>query len=256
MITENKEGLQEFNIVMPEHREEGISAMLRLKNEEEWIRPCLESIQWMDEIVCCFQNSTDRTEKIVREFQNVKIYYYPFDSHPNGPGHKKVWHDSVYSRAYFYNWCLSKTTKTVVSKWDGDMVAFDWLGDAVRNLLDSHDIIRSYGVDMCGAEIAHTSAHPWTADEPRFFRVTDETYYVTGEKTEWFTKQREGMGFKEPGYMHFKWAKSLESASKAWPVNWREVEHFTRIYANKARPCEVWAGEYPTPVKRMLDARS
>ena len=87
---ENREGYQEYNILRDYYsgRKPGLSAMLRLKNEEEWIRPCLLSIQgWFEELAVFLQNSTDRTEAIIREMNlpQVRIYHYPFDSFPNGP---------------------------------------------------------------------------------------------------------------------------------------------------------------------------
>jgi len=89
---QNIEGYTEYN-VDPQawvNRKPGISALLRLANEEDFIRPCIESIlPIFDEIVCTLQCSTDSTEQILRSFNDpkIKIYHYPFESIPNGPGH-------------------------------------------------------------------------------------------------------------------------------------------------------------------------
>lgn len=249
----NIEGFTEYDIPTDWHanREPGLSAMIRLKDEIEWIRPCLDSIVgWFDEIVICLQNCTDGTDEVVREYaaayDHIAVYDYPFDSHPNGPGHDAHPVDSVYDRAYFYNWSLAKTTRTHVAKWDGDMVAMDRLGDTVRELISRFDIVRCFGVDICGAEL-QMSQHQHTANEPRFFRVTPDTYYRQGPYCEVFTGHHfNGYNIAWPTYLHFKWAKDIESASKAWPDNWRDIEHFQRIYANKAKPLELYTGEMPS----------
>lgn len=252
MILNNIEGLAEYDIPedWAENRVPGLSAMLRLKNEAEYIRPCLEAIvDWFDEIVICLQPCTDGTDEIVREYESdkVKIYDYPFDSHPNGPGHDKYPEGSVYDRAYFYNWTLSKTTRTHVAKWDGDMVAMDWLAGSVHELIHRYDIVRCKGVDICGDWFV--SPHPHTANEPRFFRVTPETFYVQGKYCETFTQHHaKGFDIASPGYLHFKWAKSRASATKAWPDDWADIEHFVRIYNNKAHPVEKYVGEIPSPL--------
>ena len=88
--------------------------------------------------------------------------------------------DSIYSRAYFYNWCLAKTTYQWVSKWDGDMVAMDWLGPTVRPLLDRYDIIKILGVNIAGEHLDQLSTEPVTGLHPQFFRVRKDISLSAG----------------------------------------------------------------------------
>lgn len=265
---ENRERSEKYYIPREFYkgRKPGLSAMIRLKNEEEWIRLCLLSIKdWFDEIIVTLQNSTDRTEEIIREMNlpHLKTYHYPFDSFPNGPGHDAYPLDSVHTRAYYYNWSLAKTTRQWVCKWDGDMVALDWLGERIRELMKSCDIIRIHGVDIVGEGLRHVGDNSLTGSEPRFFRVYRNTFYYSGERSEVFSNPRRRypgvrikyLALEKSAFLHFKWAKSFESAIKAWPKNWRETLHFQGLVALKGTPKKTYDGEYPSVVREILEQR-
>ncbi len=68
---ENREGLLNFNFTLFESRlREGVSALLRVKNEEEKIHYCLMSIMDIfDEIVLVDNGSEDKTLDVVRKFK-------------------------------------------------------------------------------------------------------------------------------------------------------------------------------------------
>ena len=55
-----------------------ISVVIVTFNEENRIRPTLESVKWCDEIVIVDSCSTDRTVEICKEYSNCKIYSQPF----------------------------------------------------------------------------------------------------------------------------------------------------------------------------------
>lgn len=230
---ENIEGMREWNVPEVRERVPGLSAMLRLKNEAEFIRPCVLSIlDLFDEVVCCMQNSTDGTEAILRSINSpkIKIYGYPFDSLPNGPGHGRQPRGSVYERAYFYNWCLAHTTREWVSKWDGDMVALPWLKE-IRKMMPGYDAIKFPGVNIVQINPYLTSKHqPEAPTDFRFFRARG-AYYETGAHSERLILPDDYrvMKIQMPGYLHFKFCKNKESQRAAWPDKWRDMEHFRRI---------------------------
>lgn len=58
-------------------QEAGISVCIITLNEEHNIRECLESIQWVDEIIVIDSGSEDRTVSICEEF-GAKIFHQPF----------------------------------------------------------------------------------------------------------------------------------------------------------------------------------
>ncbi|WP_324650439.1 glycosyltransferase family 2 protein [Georgenia sp. H159] len=53
-----------------------ISAVLIVKDEEEYLARCLESVRWVDEIVVYDTGSTDRTVEIARQFTDTVIEGY------------------------------------------------------------------------------------------------------------------------------------------------------------------------------------
>lgn len=253
----NVEGLTEYDIGPGwcEGRKPGFSAMIRLKDDAEWIEKSVESVYGgFDEIVICLQgDQTDGTDEIVRGLPDpqdkIRVYEFPFDSIPNGPGHDQQARGSVHERAYFYNWCLSKTTRKIVSKWDGDMVAFDWLLDTVRRDMKGTNAVSFKGWDIVGPRKRHVSLRKrHTANEVRFWRVTPDTYFYTGKYCEVLRKPSPVLEWPQVGYLHFKWAKDFRSATKAWPSGWEKHEHFRRIYARYVdkRSMTLYNGEVPT----------
>lgn len=240
-------------------REPGLSAFVRLANEEEWIEPSIRSIlPWCDEVVCALQCSTDRTEEILRSIGDPKIsiFQYPFKPWPNGPGHGRQPGDSLHNNAYFYNWNLSMTRHEWAIKWDGDMVAMDGLGDTIRGLIDNAGdaVVCMSGINLVG-DCMHMSKEQPTIHEnqPRLFRMRPGVYYLTGAQTQMLTYPAGARRVEIEGaaYLHFKWAK--RSCYQGWPDNWREIPHFQRI-AERAIPGKKYTGETPVSLKGILDA--
>ena len=53
---------------------QSISIVLAVKNEENNIKPCLESVLWADEIIIIDNGSTDNTVKIAQQYTD-QIYF-------------------------------------------------------------------------------------------------------------------------------------------------------------------------------------
>lgn len=62
---------------------EKVSAVLITLNEEERIRPTLESLRWADEIVVLDFQSTDRTAELCREYTD-RVFQEPWKGYVNG----------------------------------------------------------------------------------------------------------------------------------------------------------------------------
>lgn len=112
-------------------RKEGVSGMLRVKNGEDYLRlSILSVINQLDELIIVFNDSNDSTEKIVVELENeypdkIKVYkYIPVVYPPNNDKYLETSENSFHSLAYYYNFTLSKTTKTYVTKIDDDQLYF------------------------------------------------------------------------------------------------------------------------------------
>lgn len=115
----------------PEFR---ISAMMRIKDEEDFLRPSVLSIlDLVDEIILVDNLSTDKTPHIIDELKAAhphKIRSYQYRHHVARVGEEnrqlsESWIGRYSPRllANFYNWCLKRCTMPFVLKWDGDMLA-------------------------------------------------------------------------------------------------------------------------------------
>ena len=262
MHLRNREKIDEYYI--PEdwykNRRKGISAMLRVRDEEEFIKPCMLSIKdFFDELVIGLNKCSDRTPQIIKElnYPNVKIFEYPFTLHHNGPGHNQIPENSVHDNAYFYNWVLSKTNYEYVCKWDGDMVALPNLDKKVRKVVFKNKVVQITECNITGDELAYLSEEAPRNTEPRFFRVSKYTFYRQGDVCEYFTHNygNDVVTIDFPVFLHFKNAKSMKSATKIWPDDWREIEFFQRLRDKRLKGA-VYKGMYPEALKEKIIERA
>jgi len=90
----------------------GISMIMRIKNEMDWIRPSVESIRsFADEILIVDNGSTDGTYEILEEMAVA------------GKGLIKLWRRPELDLCDLSNFALAQTQFRWVFRWDGDMVA-------------------------------------------------------------------------------------------------------------------------------------
>ena len=113
-------------------REYGISGYYRLYNEEDFCEASVKSyLPFFDEIILVYDSSTtDKTPEIVKKLANTypkKIKYYFYQPPVLGklmhPFFKFLPANHPYSLVNYYNYSLSKTTKQIVTKLDGDQIA-------------------------------------------------------------------------------------------------------------------------------------
>lgn len=113
-----------------------ISAMVRVCNEEEFLREAIRSIvDIVDEIVLVDNASNDGTPEVVHALKAdypglMRTYEYPHAITRVG---RETWELSERDpdgrspclSSSYYNFCLEQCTRPYVLKWDGDMVAVD-----------------------------------------------------------------------------------------------------------------------------------
>jgi glycosyltransferase involved in cell wall biosynthesis len=141
----NLEGILNYNVTLSAtHKRPGVSALLRIKNEETKIYYCLRSIyDLFREIVIVDNGSTDKTLQIICDFRKredmenkIKIYFYPFKIAPYGKQHVNTPEHSVHNFTYYSNWALSQCSHKYVCKWDGDMVLRNEARESFRGFLE------------------------------------------------------------------------------------------------------------------------
>lgn len=113
--------------------QQGLSFLIRAKNEDENIKDCIESLlsieNDIDEIIFIDNNSTDKTLSIIKEYEKkyykkIKVYQYKINIPSTGIEHETaIINNSKNTISTYYNWGLSKVTKNNIVKWDADFIA-------------------------------------------------------------------------------------------------------------------------------------
>jgi hypothetical protein len=195
----NREREIEYDFTLPSPSlRPGMSAMLRVKNEETLIEGCLDSIRDVfSEIVLIDNGSTDRTAEIISRYQaendpsgKIRLYHYPFSIARCGSEHASTPEDSVHSLVYYYNWCLSKCTRSYVCKWDADMYLHPDFRAAFREVVSR----TSYGPPVKASFGVQTLYRASTGDyflgrreiheEPRIFPNSAGVRFFKGDAWE------------------------------------------------------------------------
>jgi glycosyltransferase involved in cell wall biosynthesis len=103
---------------------------VRLRNKEDFAERALASIApFFDEIIVVYNGCTDRTPEIVERFtaaepERARAYHYVPEVFPQGTEvHRRLPADHPSSLVHYYNFALSRATRRVCGKWDGDMIA-------------------------------------------------------------------------------------------------------------------------------------
>lgn len=132
-----------------------VSAYVIAYNDEPNIRPCLESLRWVDELIVVDSYSTDATAKISREYTD-KIFQHEFR------GFGRLRNDAV-----------AHTTHEWVFSLDTDERATSELGEEIRRLLKEGPAADAYFVPrrnfFLGRQIRHCGWYP-DYRQPQFFR--------------------------------------------------------------------------------------
>jgi hypothetical protein len=132
----------------PIRSEKALSAMIRVKNEAEFLYASVTSIiDEVEEAVLVDNQSTDHSPAIMKQLcadfpQKVRTYDYPYLIRKIG------WENWEYASdpcrqaspelsASYFNWCKDRCTRSHVLNWDGDMIATDHFHEVVRRWRES-----------------------------------------------------------------------------------------------------------------------
>lgn len=143
---------------------EGVSFVIRARNEILNIQDCIDSISDIaDEIIFVDHLSTDGTYEKALElskiYDNLKVFRYDREIPKPGPNYQNNINILGNSIAQYYNFCLSKSTRKTIFKWDADFIA---------NRENLNKLITSYSLR--------------TRDDKFSMWFTGETVFIKDEK--------------------------------------------------------------------------
>ena len=208
-------------------RKPGISAYMRIKNEEQFVRlAILSHLDYYDEIIACHNGCTDNTESILRELANqhpqkIKVFHYLPKVYPVLTAeHANTASDSVHSTANYYNYALSKTTYSVAAKLDADHLAIDCnLAPVIKMIRADIKAGKQKIYSFSGINLMHDSHGAIVANDAELFAgngdhlyhpVTPQSVYEQAPRFEILNKSfrrslpREYIGLL---YFHLKYLK-------------------------------------------------
>ena len=181
-------------------RKQGISAMLRVKNEEDNIRSVLIScLPVFDEIVVIDNGSNDNTLAIISilrgisssHSEKIKVFSYPFEVARCGQENYDCPENSIHSLAYYYNYCLSLCSFSHIFKWDGDMILPNHMVDSFllfKQRVFEESSFSTPSSTVCGIPSAitvfkgHNGRYYYKKDEleaePRLFENRSDVRFV------------------------------------------------------------------------------
>jgi hypothetical protein len=204
-------------------RRPGISAFMRIRDGAFSLEAAIRShIEHFDEIVAVHNRSTDATPEILgrlaTEFgERLRVYHYVPPVYPPGSaGHANEPADSPLSLVNYYNFALTRTRFTHVTKLDDDHIA---MGAAIAKLVADVRGSRAAQREMAcfsGLNLARDEAgkvgilrrEPYSGSgDIGIFPVTSETYFVHDRRFE--VLQLPGMRrrFHSFVYWHLKYLK-------------------------------------------------
>ena len=101
-----------FRVLSPPTRPQGISVIMRVKDEKDWITLSVQSIKSIaDEIVIVDNGSTDGTYEVLKEIASRERDFI------------KLWQRPDFDQRMLSNFALGQTRFRWIFRWDGDMVA-------------------------------------------------------------------------------------------------------------------------------------
>lgn len=204
-------------------RTPGISAFMRIRDGAFSLEAAIRShIDHFDEIVAVHNRSTDATPDILAKLHaeygdRLRVFHYvPPVFPPGSEGHAKEPADSPLSLVNYYNFALTRTRHTHVTKLDDDHVA---IGEATAKLVAdvragraaSNEMACFSGINLARDDQGRAGVlrrEPYSGSgDIGIFPVTPDTYFVHDRRFE--VLQLPGMRrrFHSFVYWHLKYLK-------------------------------------------------
>ena len=226
----------------------GVSLIIRAKNEEKNIKVCIESVvDLVDEIIFVNNNSTDNTLKLIEEYAlkypKIKVYNYFINVNKAGTQHAEaIKNNDKNTLGQFYNWCLSKATMKNIIKWDADFIC---IRNNFKRMLKNYDVINKnehYALWFTGYTLFINQQKCFINlysyyDEFRLFSYENGYKWHDGELCEYNVPYLEACShkyyFKAPLFYEIKRTNEDEFSSRSSLLDNRDLNDFNLLKALK-----------------------
>ena len=223
-----------------------LSAMVRVKNEEEYLDRAITSIvDLVDEVIIVDNLSDDATPEVIGSLRaryptKIKTFTYPFNVARYGDEHTALTKTRAGRRSpnylpNFYSWCRARCTHPYILKWDGDTVATEALRPALQSFRQSKSQILFYtGINLHESREHLINGRPFEDVEPRLFykhysRYGDYQGYAERLVSPYATLFSEYAEYiQDPLYIHLKFCKQQRFTNMSANLQERE-QRFSSI---------------------------
>ncbi len=221
-----------------------ISAMMRVRNEEQFIEAAILSIiDHVDEVVIIDNMSDDQTPKIISRLADkypgkIRALVYPHKVARYGEENRKLASTSKGRRSpallsNFYNWCVAQCQYPFILKWDGDTVATNEFGVEMEKFRTARaQSLWHTGVNLHENRTCLISGRPFEDMEPRLFPRTLSKYdnglgyceelkspFIHGEDNIYVDR------CETPLYVHMKFCKVDKFSNMSEDIQERERQN-------------------------------
>lgn len=215
----------DFSRFQAQQRHNGLSGFMRLRNEAEFLAQSIESwLPLLDELVIVYNNCQDNTGEIAEKYaqqypDKIKVFHYVPIVYPQGSeNYKKLNSDDIHSLVNYYNFALSKTTKTWAIKIDGDLILSQEKITQLQQYyteLSNHypnDILPVSGINLIDHEgklfISSSSPYCGTNGDLCLFRVDKDSIFKKNKETEYLDLSKRNIRQNVFAYYHLKFMKN------------------------------------------------
>lgn len=177
------------------NRKPGISGMMRVKDDAEFIEDCVSScIDALDELVIVYNDCSDNSPQIIRSVaekfpDKIRVYNYEPKilcgalTKSQYERAKSLPDDSVELLSNYYNYALSRTTRTHVMKIDADQIYFTSLLKGLCDRIRSASLFKLTPADWVAfARLARSLRYldwrPGESSRTEFYRYRKVLEYL------------------------------------------------------------------------------
>lgn len=232
-------------------RPKGISAIMRIKNGQDFLRLTIEShLPYFDEIIACYNDCSDSTPEILNDLAarypgKVRVYPYEPKVHPIlSPEHERTPTESVHSLANYYNYALSKARYCLATKLDDDHLANDKallpVIEKIRREIgkDRHRKVYTFsGINLSlnsEGRLGVLASDPFVGTgDHMFFPVCKEIYFRQAPRTEHLHFESRQTEKEYTGILYFH-LKHLKQDSGFGNLNDSEKEKALEKFRNES----------------------